>query len=121
MFDLDLQSRVPIYEQLYRKVVEMTVKKEMVPGEKLPSVREMAKALGVNPNTVSKAIQMLERDGVIYSIPGKGSFISEKNGGVIRENSSAAFSEAVGEAMRAGLTEEDMISIIKKIFTEKES
>lgn len=79
MFDIDLQSRTPIYEQLYRRVTELVVKRQLMPGDKLPSVRELAKSLGVNPNTVSKAFQNLERDGVIYSLPGRGSFISEKS------------------------------------------
>ena len=65
MFDIDLQSRTPIYEQLYKRVVELTVKKQLRPGDKLPSVRELAKSLGVNPNTVSKAFQNLEHDGII--------------------------------------------------------
>ena len=71
MFDIDLQSRTPIYEQLYRRVTELVVKRQLMPGDKLPSVRELAKSLGVNPNTVSKAFQNLERDGVILP-PGTG-------------------------------------------------
>jgi len=66
MFDIDLQSRIPIYEQLYKKIVELIMKKELNSNDKLPSVRELAKELGVNPNTVSKAFQMLERDKIIY-------------------------------------------------------
>ena len=66
MFDIDLQSRTPIYEQLYRRVTELVVKRQLMPGDKLPSVRELAKSLGVNPNTVSKAFQNLERDGVPF-------------------------------------------------------
>ena len=73
MFDIDLQSRIPIYEQLYKKIVELIMKKELNSNDKLPSVRELAKELGVNPNTVSKAFQMLERDKIIYSLAGRGS------------------------------------------------
>lgn len=112
MFDIDLQSRIPIYEQLYKRVVEMTVKKQLSPGDKLPSVRELAKSLGVNPNTVSKAFQSLERDGIIYSLAGRGSFISESNGNAIKENARADFKTAVKDALSAGLTAEDMNKII---------
>lgn len=112
MFDIDLQSRIPIYEQLYKRVVEMTVKKQLSPGDKLPSVRELAKSLGVNPNTVSKAFQNLERDGIIYSLAGRGSFISESNGNAIKENARADFEAAVKDALSAGLTAEDMNEII---------
>ncbi len=112
MFDIDLQSRIPIYEQLYKRVVEMTVKKQLSPGDKLPSVRELAKSLGVNPNTVSKAFQSLERDGIIYSLAGRGSFISESNSNAIKENARADFKAAVKDALSAGLTAEDMNKII---------
>ena len=115
MFDIDLQSRTPIYEQLYKRVVELTVKKQLRPGDKLPSVRELAKALGVNPNTVSKAFQNLEREGMIYSLPGRGSFISDKNGDIIKQNAAEAFTLAAKEASAAGLSAEEMTEIIRKI------
>ena len=119
MFDIDLQSRIPIYEQLYKKVIEMTVKKQLAPSEKLPSVRELAKELGVNPNTVSKAFQMLERDGIIYSVPGRGSFISDKNDSIIAKNAAEGFRTAVREAFNGGLDREGMISVIDSVISEK--
>lgn len=112
MFDIDLQSRTPIYEQLYKRVVSMTVKQELHGGDKLPSVRELAKELGVNPNTVSKAFQMLERDGMINSVPGKGSFISGDNAAAIRRNALEDFECAVDVAIASGLSGEDMISSV---------
>ena len=119
MFDIDLQSRTPIYEQLYKRVIELTVKKQLRPGDKLPSVRELAKALGVNPNTVSKAFQNLERDGIIYSLAGRGSFISDKNGAVIKQNAAEQFTLAAREAFSAGLTAEEMTEIINKITSDR--
>ena len=112
MFDIDLQSRTPIYEQLYKRVVSMTVKQELHGGDKLPSVRELAKELGVNPNTVSKAFQMLERDGMLNSVPGKGSFISGDNAAAIRRNALVDFECAVDVAIASGLSGEDMISSV---------
>ncbi len=76
MFTLDYQSRMPIYEQLYRSIIKMAALGVMAPNEKLPSVRMLGQQLGVNPNTVQKAYQMLERDRIVYSVPGKGSFLS---------------------------------------------
>lgn len=116
MFDIDLQSRTPIYEQLYKRVVELTVKKQLRPNDKLPSVRELAKELGVNPNTVSKAFQNLERDGIIYSLAGRGSFISDKNGDIIKQNAADSFEAAAREAMAAGLSAEEMTAIINRTF-----
>lgn len=119
MFDIDLQSRTPIYEQLYRRVTELVVKRQLMPGDKLPSVRELAKSLGVNPNTVSKAFQNLERDGVIYSLPGRGSFISEKKSNTIRENAMVDFRKAATEAVLSGLEEDVMISAVKEIYKKE--
>ena len=78
MIVLDLQSRVPIYEQLKNKIYELATIGQLKPGDQLPSVRSFARELGVNPNTVQKAYQDLERDGIICSITGKGSFINEE-------------------------------------------
>lgn len=116
MFDIDLQSRTPIYEQLYKKVVGLAAKKQLASGDKLPSVRELAKELGVNPNTVSKAFQMLERDGIIYSVPGRGSFVSDKNSGIIKDNAADSFRRAVKEAILAGLEKIEMLQIIDDII-----
>ena len=76
MLTLDFQSRLPIYEQLYKNIVRMVAIGVMRPNEQLPTVRSLAQELGVNPNTVQKAYQMLERDRIIYSMTGKGSFVS---------------------------------------------
>lgn len=119
MFDIDLQSRTPIYEQLYKRVVELTVKKQLRPNDKLPSVRELAKELGVNPNTVSKAFQNLERDGIIYSLAGRGSFISDKNGDIIKQNAADSFKTAAKEAMTAGLSSDEMTDIVNKVFQDR--
>ena len=76
MLSLDLQSRQPIYEQLVRGLSELVSLGALAPDEQLPSVRSLARDLGVNPNTVQKAYQELERSGVIYSVAGRGSFVS---------------------------------------------
>lgn len=114
MYNIDLQSRTPIYEQLYKKVAELILKGELKAGEKLPSVRELAKELGVNPNTVSKAFQLLERDKVIYSLAGRGSFISAAGTETVRETALAEFDRAVAEALRAGISKKDLEERIKK-------
>ena len=112
MFNIDLQSRIPIYEQLYKKVVELIMRGELKPGDKLPSVRELAKSLGVNPNTVSKAFQLLERDKFIYSLVGRGSFISNVSTDSARENALADFDKAVREALKAGISQEELTNRI---------
>lgn len=76
MFELDLRSRTPIYEQLMDKIKEAVVYGILQPDEQLPPVRILSAQLTVNPNTVQKAYRELERMGYIYSLPGKGSFVA---------------------------------------------
>lgn len=104
MYNIDLQSRTPIYEQLCKKITELIMKGELKQNDKLPSVRELAKELGVNPNTVSKAFQMLEHDGIIYSLAGRGSFVAAVKTDSLKERALADFDLAVKEALQAGIT-----------------
>lgn len=108
MFSIDLQSRTPIYEQLYKKIIELILKRELMPNDKLPSVRELAKELGVNPNTVSKAFQLLERDRVIYSLTGRGSFVANINAEAVKDAALADFDKAVAEAVNAGISKNEL-------------
>lgn len=75
MFELDLRSREPIYEQLIDKIKEHIIKHILKPDEQLPTVRVLASELTINPNTIQKAYRELENRGYIYSVPGKGNFV----------------------------------------------
>lgn len=75
MFELDLRSRAPIYEQLVDKIKELIINNVLKPDEQLPAVRVLAGELTINPNTIQKAYRELEQLGYIYSVPGKGSFV----------------------------------------------
>ncbi|WP_239253721.1 GntR family transcriptional regulator [Listeria ilorinensis] len=77
MYQLNLKSNSPIYEQIVTEIKEMCAKGLLKPHEKLPSVRESSVQMLVNPNTVGKAYKELERQGIIYTMKGKGSFVSE--------------------------------------------
>jgi len=103
MFDIDLMSRIPIYEQLYRKVIELILKGLLTEQDKLPSVRSLATQLGVNPNTVAKAYSLLERDGIIYSLAGRGSFIAKPDKLLAQERVLTDFDTAVRHALEIGI------------------
>jgi len=77
LFQIDLKSRKAIYEQVMDNFKRLIVTGVVKHGEKVPSVRDMAKTLTVNPNTVQKAYRELENQGYIYTVLGQGSFISE--------------------------------------------
>lgn len=114
MFDIDLQSRVPIYEQLYKKTVELVMKGILKENAQMPSVRSLAKELGVNPNTVAKAYQELERNGIINSLTGRGSFIAPINHESLKAYAFGDFDKAVREALDAGVAKDELIDRINK-------
>ena len=76
MFHIDQRSPLSIYEQILQNVEKMIVSGALLKNEKLPSVRTLANDLAVNPNTIQKAYGLLEERGIIYSCPGRGSFIA---------------------------------------------
>ncbi|MBN6885838.1 GntR family transcriptional regulator [Cytobacillus horneckiae] len=118
MLELDLRSRKPIYEQLVDKIKELIIIEVMKPDEQLPSVRSMAQELAINPNTIQKAYRELENQGYIYSVKGKGSFVSpatpqpdiEKLIQVKKE-----LAKYLSEAMFLGMPSEEIINLIKEI------
>ncbi len=80
MILIDYTDRRPIYEQAAEKIAELIMKGALPAQSQLPSVRSLAMELSINPNTIQRAYQELERKGYIYSVPGKGSFVSGKAG-----------------------------------------
>lgn len=77
MFIIDVQSKVPIFEQLKAQVIKMIQLGILKPSDKLPSVRNLAYDLGINPNTVSKAYIDLESESYVVSISKKGVFVKD--------------------------------------------
>ena len=120
MFDIDLMSRIPIYEQLYRKVIELILKGVLTEQEKLPSVRSLATELGVNPNTVAKAYSLLERDGIIYSLAGRGSFIAKPDKLLAQERVLTDFDTSVRHALEIGIGKETLQKRIEIIHVNQE-
>ena len=116
MFSIDLTSRMPIYEQIYQKIVNLIINGTLAENDQLPSVRTRAKSTGVNPNTVSKAYQELERNGVIYSVPGRGSFVSAQNFDEVRKKVMVDFDSTVNEAFERGISPEDLKARIDTLF-----
>lgn len=78
MILIDYSERRPIYEQVTEKIAELIIRGVLPPESQLPSVRSLAMDLSINPNTIQRAYQELERKGYTYSVPGKGSFVSQK-------------------------------------------
>lgn len=77
MINIDYQNRTPIYEQIVLEIERYVVLGVYKPKQQIQSIRELATSLGINPNTVKKAYDELERRGTIITISTKGTFISE--------------------------------------------
>lgn len=118
MFELDLRSRLPIYEQLVEKIKELIICNVLKADEKLPTIRELASELSINPNTIQKAYRELEHRAYIYTVPGKGNFVST----TIVENNTLRlsglrndFRKLVAEMLYLGIPKEDLIIQINLI------
>ena len=118
MFDIRLDGSTSIYEQIYNEVVRLITLGILAPDEKLPAVRETAKALGVNPNTVQKAYAMLERNGLIYSLPAKGSYVSPNGEAAkaVRKEAEQVLGEAAEKAAAAGVTRKAAEQILDRVW-----
>ena len=115
MIKLDLQSRVHLYEQLQEQIIRLSLMGVLEANEQLPSVRSLAREVGVNPNTVAKAYQELERQGIIYTISGRGSFVSP-NVLSLQSPRQAALNEvfeALDKALSRGIAPEEVLEQVK--------
>lgn len=123
MFMLDYKSRLPIYEQIYNCVVKTASLGAYEKNDLLPSVRVLASQLGVNPNTVQKAYQMLEREGIIVSVPGKGSFIADEQNALNAKKHQllSQINELIRQAKDYGVKDDELSSLISSAYKEDEN
>lgn len=121
-FYVDPAAGVPIYMQVIDQVKRAAASGLLKLGDQLPSVRELAVELTVNPNTVAKAYQELERDGIIKTVRGVGTFIAEKEVKIVREERvkvlHAAIDKVVVEAHHLGFSDEEVREIFESRISE---
>ena len=123
MFVVYVMSRVTVYEQIIKQVEEQVLTGILKEGDKLPSVRSLSVKLSINPNTIQKAYTELDRRQLIITVPGKGSFISEKAIEVVGANSREKMTELnkiIRELALAGVTKEEIINNIEEVFNNTE-
>lgn len=123
MFELDVRSRKPIYEQLTDKVKEMILHGILQTDEQLPSVRTLSQQLTVNPNTIQKAYRELEREGYIYSLQGKGSFIApmkKEQNEIKKAEVRDELLRLMAEAVYLGFTAAEISSLYRQVEKQRE-
>lgn len=113
----------PIYEQITSQMKQMIINGELEAGSMLPSMRMLAKELRISVITTKRAYEDLERDGFIYTVVGKGSFVAEKNMEFVREEQLRIVEEhitkAVEGAKAGGIALDELQEITRMIYEEE--
>lgn len=121
MIDVNYQDPRAIYEQLVDKYEMLIATGVLKKDERLPSVRAIASKLSINPNTVQKAFSILEDNGYIYSVKGRGSFVAEPSS--LRKDRikkwQDSLTDLISEAIALGFSREDCIEELKNIYDKE--
>lgn len=120
---LSNMDSTPIYEQITRQIKAKILSGELKPGEALPSMRLLAKELRISVITTKRAYEELEREGLITSQTGRGSFVAEVSGQRLREEQLRTVEEHLTNAIRAaklaGLTADELAELARTLFEEE--
>lgn len=124
MFLLNPQSKLPLYEQLVEQLRKQIVLGNAAPGSPLPSVRQLSVELGVNPNTIQKAYREMEQEGLIVSLPSRGSFVTS-DVARMQERQRAAELANLEKALRLcreiGISYTSVQALTNKVYKEESS
>lgn len=118
MIQIDYRDKRPIYEQITEKIQALILQGVLQPDMQLPSVRKLAVDLSINPNTIQKAYNQLENLGLVYSVKGRGSYISP-NLELIQLQTNQYYKEleeVVRRGVEKGIREEDMLNKVKAFY-----
>lgn len=117
MIVLDYRDKRPLYEQVEEKLTELIAKGVLQEDEKLPSVRTLAIELSINPNTVQRAYKELETSGFIYTVQGRGNFVSNSDSWVDSKQMQIIkeIEELLLQAMKFGVTRDKILEIIDRV------
>lgn len=117
-------SKDPIYEQIYNQIKRSILSSELAAGYALPSMRLLAKDLDVSVITTKRAYEELEKSGLIYSVVGKGSFVSEQNHEMVIERKRKTIEEqlttAIQNSKEIGLGIHDLKELLAMLYEEAE-
>ena len=122
MILIDYKSRKPIYEQIIDNIKQLVVSGVLKRDDQVPSVRQLAQQLAINPNTIQKAYAELERQGVIYSLKGRGSFV----GSSLQELRSVQQKELLEqlaavstELYRLAVPQEEVCAVVQQVYEQQ--
>ena len=114
---IDNKSGAPIYDQIYSQIKSQIISGVLKENDVLPSIRGLAKDLRISFITTKRAYEELEREGFIYTIPGKGCFVALKNAELIREENLKKIEEHIEQivqlAASCNLSKEELIKMVQ--------
>lgn len=119
MIIIDYQDRTPIYEQLVNRFQMLIIKGILKPDEQMPSVRKLATDLSINPNTIQKAYAMLEQQGFIYPVKGRGNFVSPNpEGGLLKKKEEfyEQMDAMISQAKELKITKEELLERLEQLY-----
>lgn len=116
MISINYRDPRPIYEQIQSELRRLMLTGVLPPGSRLPSVRELAGQLAINPNTIQRAYRELEADGYILSVAGKGSFVAQLDrlAAQQRQQAQAAFVAAAARLRALGADEQELLQLLQQ-------
>nr|WP_303021706.1 GntR family transcriptional regulator [uncultured Blautia sp.] len=122
MIILDYQDRRPIYEQVTEKFRVLIYQEALPAGSRLPSVRQLAMELSINPNTIQRAYAELEQEGLIYPVKGRGNFVADANQilKIKKEDYHKEFMRTVRKGQELGVQMEEMVQVINACYEEED-
>lgn len=121
MIQIDKKSELPIYEQVAQSIISQVIKGLLQPGDRIPSVRVLARQLSVNPNTVQKSYANLLQEGILYSQKGRGDFVSDHANALQvlkKKELLGRLTVLTKEAKQAGLWIDELLSTVDAAYSE---
>ena len=123
MIVLDYQDRRPLYEQVTEKFRTLIYQSALPADSRLPSVRQLAIELSINPNTIQRAYMTLEQEGLIYPVKGKGNFVADTSSiqKKSRKDYCREFQKLVRKGRKLGISEKTLTDLVQKEFEEEKN
>lgn len=118
MFLIDLRSKDPIFIQIQNQIQKFIRAGVLKPGDKLPSVRQLAQDNGINPNTVARAYSQLEQNGYVTNIPKKGVYVKEMN---LDDSLEEMAAMNIRQLKEAGISMHRLLQIVNRVYEEDET
>ena len=115
MIQIDVNSSVAMYVQIVEQMKELVLEGTLKSGEQIPSIRELALQLRINPNTVKKAYDILERENVVESYSTKGTYVTDKIDCILQEKTNNSFLHIVEEVNNLRKMGVSLETVLKKV------